>query len=322
MIHPRCSRRCWSYDPSISRCRSAFTLLEVLVALGMSVLLVSAIYSAISMYIRVSTEDETILERSRVSRALFRKMSVDIQSVLFRVQEEDDSTTEDDSSSSISGNPDSADDVTDESQTYGVVDPESAVQSSSVGLIGDAAKLTLHISRPARDLNYATLASNAGLDVRTSDLLSVTYFLANANSSGLEGAVGQLAQQGQSTGLTNTGPQGLARLEGDRMAIEYADLESDTDSLAQAARVIAPEVIALEFRYFDGLDWQTEWDSTVSQRLPNAVEITIGLKRMISEEERLANQFDAAARADQDIILEYRRHVVSLPLAEPYVEAL
>ena len=79
---------------------------------------------------------------------------------------------------------------------------------------------------------------------------------------------------------------------------------------------------SLEFRYFDGLTWQSEWDSVASERLPNAVEITLGLKRIISAEERLANQFNSAARSTMDQTIEYRRHVVALPLAEPYAEGL
>jgi len=43
---------------------------------------------------------------------------------------------------------------------------------------------------------------------------------------------------------------------------------------------------------------------------------------MVSAEERLALQFDSAARAAMDEVIENRRHVVSLPLAEPYAEGL
>jgi prepilin-type N-terminal cleavage/methylation domain-containing protein len=310
-----------------------FTLLEVLVSLGLSVLLVTAIYGAISTYIRVSQGDQGKLERSRVARSLFRQISLDIQSVLFRVEEESTESTEstgEDASSTVTtgatagtGTESETDtETTETTEVVAVVDPEAALQSSSVGLIGDAGKLTLHVNRPARELSYTTLQSGSGITARTSDLQSITWFLADASASGLEGEVGQLAQQGSALTLIDSGPQGLARLAGDRMAIEYADVESDVSSLAAAARVLAPEVVSLQFRYFDGLTWLEEWDSVSAQRLPNAVEITLGLKRIVSEEERLAKQFDATARAGMDEIVEYRRHVVSLPLAEPYTEGL
>lgn len=40
---------------------------------------------------------------------------------------------------------------------------------------------------------------------------------------------------------------------------------------------IAAEVLSLNFRYFDGEEWQESWDSTDSVLLPTAVEITIAV---------------------------------------------
>lgn len=311
--------------------RGAFTLLEVLVSLGLSVVLVSAIYGAISLYIQVSQGDQGVLERSRVARSVFRQMSADIQSVLFRVVEEttttDETATEETTGSTTgttSGSSTSTGTTTetDTTEIVSVVDPEAALTSTSVGLIGDAGKLTLHVNRPVRGGTYALVSDNAGIISRTSDLQSITWFLANASAGGLEGEVGQLAQSNAVLTTMNTGPQGLARLAGDRMAIDYADAESDLEVLAAAATLLAPEIVSLQFRYFDGLQWQTEWDSVSAQKLPNAVEITLGLKQIISDEERRANQFNAAARATMDEIIEYRRHVVALPLAEPYTGGL
>ena len=324
-----------SHQSALTSDRRGFTLLEVLLALAMSVLLIAGIYAAVNLYIRVTQDDATVLERSRVARAVFRQMTQDIQSVVFRVPETTEST--DDTSDTVSESTSATDTSSTDSSSTSTSDAslstegtteivsvaDNAMTSTSVGLIGDAAKLTIHISRPMRDMQYAALADNAGVAARTSDLLSVTYFVADANASGLEGATGQLAQQtsGEST-LTATGPQGLARLAGDRLAIEYADLEADVDALATASQVLAPEVTSLAFRYFDGLTWQAEWDSVSAERLPNAVEVTISLKRIASEEERLANQFNSSARSRMDETLETRRHVISLPLAEPYTEGL
>lgn len=316
------------------RAGAGFTLLEVLTALGLTVLLATAIYGAVAIYLRVSAGDQGELERSRLVRALLRQMTLDLQSVVFRVSEEEETTEEtpagesstgetsgqsasgsgSSSSSSSSSSSDSG-----ETQTIEVASIEAAVQSTSVGLIGDAQKLTVHVSRPARGMNYQPVLSAGGADVRTSDLQSITYFLANPSAGGLEGAVGQRATSGQPTA---SGPQGLARLVGDRMAIEYADIERDVETLAQAAEIIAPEVISLQFRYFDGLNWLAEWDSVSAQRLPNAVEITLGLRRLISEEEQRANLFNSELRAEASEVIETRRHVVSLPLAEPYTGGL
>lgn len=306
------------------RAGGGFTLLEVLTALGLSVLLATAIYGAVAIYLRVSSGDQGELERSRLVRALLRQMTLDLQSVVFRAEEQTESTSESSSesssaSSSSSGSSGASGSTSGETQTIEIASVEETVQSTSLGLIGDAQKLTVHVSRPARGMNYQPVLSAGGVNVRTSDLQSITYFLANPSAGGLEGAVGQRAASGQPTA---SGPQGLARLVGDRMAIEYADIERDVETLAQAAEIIAPEVISLQFRYFDGLSWLAEWDSVSAQRLPNAVEITLGLRRLISEEEQRARPFDAEVRAAASEVIETRRHVVALPLAEPYTGGL
>jgi prepilin-type N-terminal cleavage/methylation domain-containing protein len=314
--------------------RAGFTLLEVLVALGLSVVLVTAIYSAVSLYVELTLDDHSAIERSRVARAVFRQMAIDVQSVVFRLEDEEEESEEEDESAIP--DPESIDDATindftnnptgadlsggESTVVVEVLNPEDAIVTSSVGLIGDAAKLTLHINRPPREASYQPVLLAGSTSARTSDLQSITYFLANPSSSGIEGVVGARAVQGKLGDVS--GPQGLARLAGDQLAVQYADLEADEETLADSARIIAPEVVSLEFEYFDGLNWLTMWDSVAAQRLPNAISITIGLRRIVSDEERDAMQFEASDRASLDEILEHRRHVIALPLAEPYTEGL
>jgi type II secretory pathway pseudopilin PulG len=43
---------------------------------------------------------------------------------------------------------------------------------------------------------------------------------------------------------------------------------------------MSPEVVRLEFRYFDGVEWLSSWDSEAAGRLPSAVEIVLSLQPM------------------------------------------
>src|SRR5262249_13418242 len=154
--------------------------------------------------------------------------------------------------SSSEGSTESSDTET----TITVQDPQSAYTTTSLGLVGDSQSLVLHISCPLRDLSYAPPESAASLTARTSDLLSVSYFMAMPGGEGLSGAVAAI----QASAVTDPtqrvtasrSPSGLARLVGDQMAIDRADEEMDEAALAGAARVIAPEIASLSFRYFDG----------------------------------------------------------------------
>ncbi|MHB1155589.1 MAG: type II secretion system protein GspJ [Phycisphaerales bacterium] len=58
----------------------------------------------------------------------------------------------------------------------------------------------------------------------------------------------------------------------------YTSVTQDPDET-----LLSTDVLALTFRYYDGSDWQTEWDSTQrNNQLPAAVEITIELARPTS----------------------------------------
>ncbi len=276
--------------------RRAFTLLEILLALGLTVLLVGAICSAIELYAKYSTAGRDETERSQLARALLRKIEIDIRSIVFHDPQQDEANAE---TTAENGENDEEDETTIE-----VIDPAEAYTGTSVGLFGDTQTLVLHISVPSRDLNYSSLLEGENVRERTSDLQSVAYFLAVSGASGLQGTVGNLAVGGNASAAADSGTQGLARLEGDRLAMELADEQADLDSLAANTTILAEEVDFLQFRYFDGLDWLETWDSTAAGQLPQAVEIVIGLR--------------SAEDADVETSTHQYRLVVSLPLSEPF----
>jgi hypothetical protein len=102
---------------------------------------------------------------------------------------------------------------------------------------------------------------------RSSDVATVAYFAAGTAAGILQHAV--------------TG-QGLARLEGDRLALAMADQQSSIALMAAQTQILAPEVSAIQFRYYDGLNahWRLTWDSSVMGGLPKAIEVTMQLRPM------------------------------------------
>ncbi len=332
--------------------RSGFTLVELLVALALTVILITAVYSAIGIYLRVSQDEDRELQRSLVARALFRRMAVDLQSIVFTPpgamssdEEESDSAEEfsdelgtGDQTQARSGGPvagtgtgtsgssgsgrSSGGLSEEDSWSIEVANVEDGLVSTSIGLIGDSQKLTVHISRPPRDAVYQSLQTAADMRAQTSDLQSVTWFLADGSAGGLEGAVAEINSPDQVSADASSRIRGLARLSGDEMAVMFADIESDIEMMASNAELLAPEVVSLQFRYFDGLDWYDSWDSVTNGRLPNAVEITVGMRDVISENERRARQATRASEGPGDDIVELKRHVVNLPLAPPFLQEL
>ncbi|GAB4148295.1 MAG: hypothetical protein Tsb009_21990 [Planctomycetaceae bacterium] len=272
-------------DPPSVRKRRGFTLTEVLLALTLTVILLGAVYSALNLYRQLSTDGREEAARAQLTRAIHQKMAVDIRSVIFsppESEEEEDEMNDEESSE-------------EETVVAEVNDPSEAVSSTSKGVVGNSEILTLHISMPPRGLNYSSNLDGSSITSRTSDLISVSYFLAGNSSSELTQRVAE-----------NTGKTGLTRLIGDRLALDQADTNGDVETLAESATILAEEINFLKFRYFDGDAWLDEWDSTVYGTLPRAIEVTIGFRPS-----------GKVTETNDGETVHQKRFVISLPVADP-----
>ena len=278
-----CSRR----HPSK---RSGFTLLEVLLALALGVLLLSAVYSAIELHWKTADTGQIDMQRSQVARALLNQMAIDIRSVIFT--EPDEYATNDDEDEDSETEGDSEDETVVE-----VIDPTVAYTESSVGVFGDSQTLVLHISKPIKDASY-----EAG-----SDLRSVSYFLAGSGSGTLQ----ELASIKAVEDDEDSSGTGLARMEGDRLSMQFSDAEGDVESMVEQTQLLAEEVAGLSFEYFDGFDWLDAWDSLEMAALPTAIRVTIEFHPVENEPDSFLQKY--ASYSTNQFSL-----VVALPLAKPY----
>ena len=306
--------------------RTAFTLVEVVLAMALMVALLSALYGAITLYAQLTTAGRTQVERAQLARAILRQIERDLHSVIYRESEAitaepvDSTTSNTTGTGTGTGTTGTGTDTTSgttTSEDAALIDPATAYTAAGGGIFGDASSLIMHINRPSRDLNYSLIGDGAG--GRSSDLLSVSWFLAVANADGLQGAAGNLAAGGSALTTEGSGVQGLARLEGDRLAVTLADQQGKVEDLAAATEVVAEEINYVQFSYFDGVSWWTTWDSVSMGGLPQAVEIVIGFgPPPDQQQEQLPTSpvLEAAGAVD---VQETYRLVVALPVAAPYV---
>lgn len=176
-----------------------------------------------------------------------------------------------------------------------------AASAPAPGVYGTQTELAVDVSRLPRLDQYQQLMAGGDqpLADRVSDVKTVTYFVQNANSvpSGAAGpAVG-----------------GLMRQERDRAASIWSSQQGGGD--ASQAESLAPEVVALEFRYFDGQEWSTDWDSDVRQGLPIAIEVAVAVASPSAEiqPERLGSL--SAAAPPEEAEYQIYRLLVHLPSA-------
>jgi len=289
---------------------SGFTLIEVLVSVALALLLLTAVYAAIDLHWRYENAGQLELQRGQVARAVYSRLSIDIRSVQFTPPDPEEAELEDDE-----------DIEADAEEALDEVDADVLLQFESLGITGTSTRLTLHVNKPVPPRAFILTGSDDEEDILLleSEQRSVTWFLADLGGDELEGQAAARFSEDPAmiaAGLISDnsaldGPLGLARSEVDRLN-DSVDLPVEDDgSLADAAEFLAPEVDSLSFRYFDGVDWQDEWDSQAQGAIPTAIEIVIGFAPPDPDDV-------LQAAADGAIPSSYR-FVVALPVAEAVI---
>jgi len=187
-------------------------------------------------------------------------------------------------------------------------DPNAGVSPRALpGLYGTVDVLQMDVSRlPRLDQlsSDVTLSPGSGTLDRVSDLKTVTYYVIPPQS-------GQLATSPQGTTVRT----GLVRRELDRAVTAHAADMGTLDLMDAEVEPLAPEVVAVEFAYFDGLEWLDYWDSQELGGLPWAVQITLLVAPSTNPSGAAVpwNASQTTSPYDQPL-LQYR-HMVYLPAA-------
>ena len=196
------------------------------------------------------------------------------------------------------------------------------------GIYGNQYELQIDISRLPREDQYQPVVDTAApmsiVDI-PSDVKTVTYYVLGNNFAALSGVSSGVASgvsSGAATDLSQANSplvvgHGLVRRQLDRSVTEWASFNSNVAGLEQEGEVIAPEVVGIEFQYFDGLEWRTEWDSEVEGKLPVAIQIFLA----VGDPETVLSSTPASGMTGTgDENVRYYRSLVYLPLAEPTEE--
>ena len=295
--------------------RAAYTLLEVLLALGLTVVIFSMIAAGIRLHLVSIAQQQLKIEHRQIARNLLATIGTDIRSaVLYRATDysglENIRATELKQSSSsgitvdqLISDPTAAAEAANEE-----IDPdaeiEELIQEEDVSyrpvLRGSNRSIQFDISRLPRLDQYRSFGANGGEAIQStpSDIKSISYFF--SPSASVSEPIAQLDP--------SIAPGGLYRREIDRAVASFAGLDGLNTSPDSVSRLLAPEVAAVQFRYFDGFDWWTSWDFDERGGLPTAIEIqlTVDPTRTVA---KIANDFAQAQPT-------YYRSVVHLPLAE------
>jgi hypothetical protein len=270
--------------------RRGLTLLELMLALALTTIVLGVVGMAIDINLRALDSRRDVVEDAQLARAILRLIADDLRGAV---------QTPDIDLSAVSGVVDAAagalpegldtsgledaagDLGIDTSNLSGLLDEATgATQDIAAstepppepGLYGNQYELLIDTSRLPRVDQYQrmiTEQSQLALQDIPSDVKTIAYYVVSEANAGLVTA-GQVNDENQ--------PQfGLARRVLDRAVSLRASETTAATSLQQVAEIIAPEVIGIEFNYFDGAEWLTEWDSSQQGGLPVAVRIYLAV---------------------------------------------
>ena len=253
------------------------TLLELIVSMAISALVLGLIAYAINNHFYVVEKQRMHVEEVQLARALLNRIAIDIKSAVQYEGVDVDSAlagiSMDDIGGLLGG---SAMDIPADLGAIGAESASYDYQTSfpvNLGLYGTQNSINFDISRIPRQEEYQTLYSSNSigelLDI-PSDVKMVSYYVRVGN--------GTVTASAQDVFNTSDDVPGLMRRQLSRAITSYAIVNGNAEQLQKSDQLLAPEVVAIEFRYFDGYEWLFDWDSDSYQALPLAVEVLLTLK--------------------------------------------
>lgn len=295
------------------RRRAAFTLIELLLSLGLIALITVMIGYLVQLYMIQQEGSRERVEQVQVARGIINTIADDIRGVI-RYQVYDASVLAGMMTSSAGGGagggggggggaadgPSGAGNVSgaasetgsaaaaggqptgmDGTGSNGQASPQSAEDAETElppGIYGTQDTIQIDVSRIPRpdqyfQQNVSSLSGNI-VDI-PSDLKSVTYLVQGVTQNGVQDPF--LQSNAMNEIASATGSSGLVRREIDRNLLAWANSNGQIEQLNRTGELLGPEVVSLGFSYFDGTEWLTSWDSSVSG-LPVLVRIRIALR--------------------------------------------
>jgi prepilin-type N-terminal cleavage/methylation domain-containing protein len=276
-----------------SRSRAGFTLLEILLALGIAVVLMAGVYSGVMMHYRQIDAGREVAEDAQVLRALVARMRADLQAIEFRWAAPKAPTTDTGESGAAGGASGAAGGAsgaagatggsggaaagasggatagTAGGATGGAASGTGAAPATTTteepeedpsgfppgGVMGTSQSLTLLVRTPPEGLDLST---NVSSGTAPSLLRMITYSLGRTDNSSFEQGEGLLRRVGQETPSTT---------------VSY-------DPNAGVSELLAPEVKKIQFSFYDGTEWTEYWDTTrTTPPVAIKVELAVELRR-------------------------------------------
>lgn len=257
--------------------RAAFTLLEVLLAISLSLVLLAALYSALKMHLTFAQRGPEQVRKTQMARAIVERIARDVRAVIPPAAQTESpasaygastgssaGSTAGSTSSSTSTTNSTADGMTG-STTGSSTAPVTDAYSTACGVLGGSDWLQLYIANYLPNLDDVELAASSGAVAQTSNVVRVTY------------ALTLLTTQPDSKGRTQR--LALARSEVASIAAERLDTAGDDSDMRATTAYLCDDLSVIQFQYWDDLTgmWLDSWGVDTPIAPPRAIKVFISL---------------------------------------------
>lgn len=275
-----------------------FTLLEIVLAIGLSGAVIALLTTAIDQYMVRVDASRSQVESAQLARALLSLIADDIREVRYAGTSSSDSET------------------SDQATTTEDTPPVQGIFGTATELRIDRSAIVQWEQRVAQ-ADPLSAEAEPELSARPADMpQTVRYVL----GEGKELLTADLAAQGVSDQPLAQGYAGLYRQQLPTTTwIEEDVTGASTGATSGMAEMelIAPEVVDITFAYFDGEALVSEWDSELEEGLPVAIEVllTVLKEPLIQEQQAIMSDLNELRRQRENLV-EYRRFVMLTPTEE------
>ncbi len=223
--------------------RRGFTLLEVMLAMGLAVVVLVLVGVGINVHLKVAAKSLDQVEEAQLARGLLQRIADDLRNAVpFQPPPSSTSSTSSSSSSSAASGQSGAAGTSDQDTSSGTADSNSTTPLSG-GIYGGAQAIQIETARRPRATlaSLQVAASDRSQPARLSDIRVVSYSLGAPTTV-------DMSQQGP----PSTSGTGLYRHEQDRAEFFYASQNGQTDDTDPKKDLLAPEVVDFQLTYYGG----------------------------------------------------------------------
>ena len=276
----------------------AYTFIEVLIVVALMAVVMLFISMALDLHLRSMVVNRAKVEEALLARTLLNKIAHDIRSVVVPLREEilNVDTTALTAVMGLEGTADLLSGLEGEgtAEEYTEDEEQQYLYGTIPGIYGGLDWIQIDTAKLPRGEMYGSRQVRRGTSLATDRLSAsktILYYLGrDTGQMAIDDPLYQPEKLIGSIGWSfdpNAPQYGLFRRQLDRQATQYALQEGIESELEQNDEPIAPEVEWIEFYYFDPTienlgkmgDWVEEWDMDDRQMLPQAVQITVAIRR-------------------------------------------